>query len=190
MKPKERWGNGLHYESQRRIFTKIVKYGWDNIKHEIIASGLSEENARRIESELIHATEYDKCCNTSGNVNPNPPQKQVHEWYDDEVIEDVYEWKFEMEFGDSASEWKNNFAIDGGAPPVVTKFSKGKVELLYLYGVGENVYSKRFRIDVPSELHTYLEYFNYLQEPRKMIPVDASIMPKQVFDEKYCNKVV
>jgi hypothetical protein len=51
--PSERWKEGFGYIEQRSFFKHIVKVGWDNIRHEIIASGMSEENARLMERELV-----------------------------------------------------------------------------------------------------------------------------------------
>ena len=50
---EDRWKNGFGYESQRKFFKRIVATGWDNIKHEIMYSNLTEEQARKIEKELI-----------------------------------------------------------------------------------------------------------------------------------------
>lgn len=49
----ERWDNGFGYERQPKFFREIVKYGWDNIKHDILAVGLSEKDARSMEKYLI-----------------------------------------------------------------------------------------------------------------------------------------
>ena len=35
------------------MFRDIVKYGWDNIKHEVLFDNLTEEEARSIETALI-----------------------------------------------------------------------------------------------------------------------------------------
>lgn len=53
---KERWGkNGELYKNSSKIFyTSILQYGWNNIKHEILFSGLSYEQAREIEKKLIN----------------------------------------------------------------------------------------------------------------------------------------
>lgn len=54
--PVERWGvNGCHYriKSQPKIARAIKKYGWDNVKHEILFMGLTEEQAKHKEQELI-----------------------------------------------------------------------------------------------------------------------------------------
>lgn len=60
---ESRWNNGFGYETQRTFFKQIVKVGWDNIKHEILASGLDEKQAREMERELI-AKERDNTYNT------------------------------------------------------------------------------------------------------------------------------
>lgn len=52
-KPNRRWQNGYGYVSQPVIHNAIVKYGWDNIKHEIVANGLTLDEANQKEQELI-----------------------------------------------------------------------------------------------------------------------------------------
>lgn len=52
--PKHRWrGNGNGYKGSTGIWDAIQEYGWDNFDHEIIASGLTEQEAHAMESELI-----------------------------------------------------------------------------------------------------------------------------------------
>lgn len=50
----KRWLNGLGYRTQKVFFRAIIKYGWDNIKHEIIKTGLSLEEAKELEKYLIN----------------------------------------------------------------------------------------------------------------------------------------
>ena len=54
-KPAWRWNHGKGYcrKSQPYFARAIEKYGWDNIKHEILFEGLTEEKAKRFEIELI-----------------------------------------------------------------------------------------------------------------------------------------
>lgn len=47
-----RWQNGLGYKGQL-FFKAILKYGWDNIKHEILYTNLSKKEAEQKEIELI-----------------------------------------------------------------------------------------------------------------------------------------
>ena len=49
----KRWANGHGYKDNKEFFNDIILYGWLNIKHEILYSGLSEHNARDIEARLI-----------------------------------------------------------------------------------------------------------------------------------------
>lgn len=51
--PLYRWDNGMGYSGQPKFFRAIVKYGWDNIKHEILFTDLTEEEACAKEKELI-----------------------------------------------------------------------------------------------------------------------------------------
>lgn len=51
---KRRWRNGKGYEGQP-VYNAILKYGWDNIKHEILFSNLSRKEAEEKEIELIKA---------------------------------------------------------------------------------------------------------------------------------------
>lgn len=60
--PKRRWANGFGYKKQPYIYNAINKYGWNNIKHDILYSNLSKEEAENKEIELI--TKY-----KSNNVN-------------------------------------------------------------------------------------------------------------------------
>lgn len=51
--PVERWDRGYGYMHNRRFFQAIKKYGWDNIKHEILYSYLTSNEASEKEKELI-----------------------------------------------------------------------------------------------------------------------------------------
>lgn len=61
-KPEKRWGkNGSHYLKKEKngdymhiAFARaILKYGWDNIEHEVVASNLTREEACNFEKLLI-----------------------------------------------------------------------------------------------------------------------------------------
>lgn len=51
--PMKRWKNGLGYEGCTAFFRAIKKYGWSNIKHEVLAEGLSKDQACAMEQDLI-----------------------------------------------------------------------------------------------------------------------------------------
>lgn len=51
-KTSQRWRRGQGYSNQ--VFGKAIeKYGWDNIKHEVLFDGLTKEEAEKLEIELI-----------------------------------------------------------------------------------------------------------------------------------------
>jgi group I intron endonuclease len=52
-RPSKRYDRGKGYAHSPHFFAAIKKYGWENIKHEILAAGLSKEEAERREIELI-----------------------------------------------------------------------------------------------------------------------------------------
>ena len=55
-----RWDSGRGYIQNEHFFRAILKYGWDNIVHEVLASGLDKETACEMERALIashHSTD-------------------------------------------------------------------------------------------------------------------------------------
>ena len=52
-KPEDRWGNGRGYNKQSLFYNAILKYGWNNFKHEVLFSELTKEEAEQKEIELI-----------------------------------------------------------------------------------------------------------------------------------------
>lgn len=51
--PCDRWKNGTGYINNPHFFNVIMKYGWDNIRHEILYAGLTKTEAEAKEIELI-----------------------------------------------------------------------------------------------------------------------------------------
>ena len=51
--PKYRWRNGRGYENNRYFWNAIQKYGWNNFKHEILFTRLTEEEAKLMEQCYI-----------------------------------------------------------------------------------------------------------------------------------------
>ena len=51
--PSKRWLNGHGYKNSKHFYNAIIKYGWINICHEILESGLTEEEANQAEQKYI-----------------------------------------------------------------------------------------------------------------------------------------
>ena len=67
--PSKRWGSGYNYDYNIHFFNAIKKYGWDNIKHEVLFENLTREEARAKEIELISL--YDSTNRDKGyNISP------------------------------------------------------------------------------------------------------------------------
>lgn len=50
---KNRWHGGYGYKKQQMMWRAIQKYGWDNIEHKVLFDGLTENEAKQKEIELI-----------------------------------------------------------------------------------------------------------------------------------------
>lgn len=50
---KRRFRNGKGYQNQPIIWSAIEKYGWENVSTQIVQQGLSEEDAKSMEVDLI-----------------------------------------------------------------------------------------------------------------------------------------
>lgn len=56
-KPEKRWQNGKGYKYNEYFTRAIDKYGWDSFQHLIIAKGLTENEAKWLEIELIRVND-------------------------------------------------------------------------------------------------------------------------------------
>lgn len=76
-----RWRNGEGYRNkQQLIYRAILKYGWNNIKHEILFTGLDREQAEAKEIELIklyNSTDKRYGYNTESGGNVNKTLSQI-----------------------------------------------------------------------------------------------------------------
>jgi len=53
LKLENRWRKGKGYKNSVLFYRAIKKYGWDNIKHEVLFDNITKEDARNKEKELI-----------------------------------------------------------------------------------------------------------------------------------------
>ena len=51
--PNKRWANGKGYQENQPFYDDILKYGWDNFTHEILAKNLAQKEAYQLEAYYI-----------------------------------------------------------------------------------------------------------------------------------------
>lgn len=112
MSPKRRWRRGKGYKDNIYFSNAINKYGWDNIKHEILFTGLTKEQAEQKEIELIvfyksNEREYGYNIDNGGNSKGKHCK---------ETIEKCRQANLGKHFSD---EWINNNRLSQTGKPVI-----------------------------------------------------------------------
>lgn len=77
MTPERRWLNGWGYKNSPLMFNAIMQFGWLNVKHEIIADNLTEEEALALETKEI--AKHSKNASMTYNMAQIPPEYLVQE---------------------------------------------------------------------------------------------------------------
>lgn len=80
--PCQRWMRGRGYKKCVLFYKAIKKYGWDNIKHEILLKDISESEAKYAERYLIrwyktHNNSYNITDGGDGTCGVIPSEKQI-----------------------------------------------------------------------------------------------------------------
>ena len=121
--PEKRWRNGFGYTHNLFLKNAIQKYGWENIKHEILFDKLTEEEAYQKEIELIayyksNQREYGYNLSTGGECG-SKGVKKTYVWnkgktnvYSDEIKQRI------------SKGLKKHYATYGNSSK--TKFIKGQ----------------------------------------------------------------
>jgi len=63
----KRWSSIKKYAHNSRFYNDIIKYGWNNIKHDILAETYYGWLARKIEKDMI--LRYQNCCYNETNFS-------------------------------------------------------------------------------------------------------------------------
>lgn len=88
--PLKRWGhNGYCYKNNEYFYRSILKYGWDNFQHLILYSGLSKEDAEKMEIDLIAKykttnNQFGYNIENGGNTigtHSEETRKKISEWH-------------------------------------------------------------------------------------------------------------
>lgn len=149
---EDRWKNGFGYESQRKFFKRIVAVGWDNIKHEILASGLDEKQAREMERVLI-AKETNNALNTQMRVGWSNPVKNI-------PIADGDNATRKRRFSEYADYWLDK-AKYRNTVPFTWEIYPDHIDITYYTHEKNTLCLDIFRVNLPPDI-TYDQLYHYL----------------------------
>ena len=104
--PEQRWRSGTGYKTQALFYRAIEKYGWENIKHEILFDNLSKEQAEQKEIELIalfksNVLEYGYNIDNGGNVVGSFSEEHIQKMRLAQNRPDVKERKRQASIGEN-----------------------------------------------------------------------------------------
>lgn len=109
---KKRWAYGYGYKNSTMFKSAILKYGWNNIKHEVLFTGLTEERAKKLEIDLIR---HYKNLGISYNITDGGDGHLGCSWCPS--IELRKKWSEQRKGRKLTKEWKDK----------ISKATKGKV---------------------------------------------------------------
>lgn len=124
-KPEKRWENGHGYKGNKYFYRAIQKYGWENFKHEIIADGLTKEQACNMEIELIakyDATNPKHGYNHAIGGEANIPSKETRQL----LAVKCSGWKHTDEARRKISEAGKGHIVDEETRKKLSESNKGK----------------------------------------------------------------
>ena len=111
VEPEKRWDNGMGYMANKRMFFDIVQYGWGNIKHEVLKTGLTRSEAEKKEKELIETygnRVREATYNTQHTKNANSRNGWENLVINKETIE-----LYGKDFGNLNDEWVDEYVVGG-----------------------------------------------------------------------------
>ena len=165
--PEKRWGNGLRYKTQQKIFREIIRAGWDNVQHEIVGENLTQEQALITEQTLIKE-EIKNNRNLVLNVagNPEPKLSKSLDWRDSVISNEScrrYTFTFMSQLDD---EWMENYRLQGNTLPFDITIYFRYVEIVWYTMNDKRVSEHKYRFYYPESIQTFRELWVYLQKKR------------------------
>ena len=185
LKPKYRWGkNGNGYKHHLSFYEDIKKYGWDNIKHEIIVTGLSRDEAEQKEIELIAKFKSDNKdfgyniqhggFSTADNNNPFYGKKHSEE--SKKVMRQ--KWTYEKHFKNETIE-KIRIATTGEKNPMYGKHHQEESNKKNMLSQKTRKSVKQYTID-----GVFVAKFNSIREAARSVNGDKSHISKACKEER------
>ncbi len=151
--PEKRWDRGFGYEGHRQLFTKIVADGWNNIKHEILLSGLTEIEAKDRERQLIQS---------AGRKSLNTQHRQRSaSWVDIEITDETAA-KYRFNFIWLDDYWLEYYKQIKGHYPFSTLIYTGYVSCVWHELINGKVTTDEYRIPYPPYIKTFRDLHSWL----------------------------
>lgn len=174
--PELRWDNGRGYEENRKMFSAILEFGWRNISHEIIASGLSEEEARERERREIESYGDDAFRIT---FNKHWVRRDKREWFDDPWNTAIIGMYYDRLKG-YRDDWIDRYSPSGMYLDL--RFFWNRVILVIEGRDGRQFFVKRIVLLIPEYANTVKEVFDWLNSGPDPIREDT-LTPEQYWFE-------
>lgn len=156
--PEVRWGKGMNYQTNQKMFFDIVQYGWLNIKHEILFSGLTEGEAKDKERELIQSfgrNGREKTYNRQFADYVRP------DWTNKPVNETTIKCHGE-DFNKLDDAWLDPYIQQIGTYPFNVHLTQEGVEILFLLCKKPNCWYETLLIRYPEQSLTLCELWQWL----------------------------
>ena len=182
-KPQYRWGRGSGYSNNKHFINAIKKYGWDNIKHKIIFTNLTKEQAEEKEIELIkyyksNQQKYGYNILKGGNVS-NGLSKEIRKKIGNKIKGRNLTEEHKNKIRNSligrkmSNEWKSKISksLIGKKP------SKESIEKNRQAHIGKPVWNKG-----KTNIYTKEQINNLSMKTKKL-------WENKIFKEKHCEKV-
>lgn len=169
---RTRWNGGTGYSENQKMFRAIVKYGWDNIKHEILKDGLTKAEAEKLESQLIRKFgESGKCFNKKGLIN----EVGRHKHWLDRVITEETIMQHSESFRKLNDEWLAPYTSKSGIVGKIEMF-RDRIEIEDYRYDKESGNAQRFMqtIYYPYNRMTFRDVYDFLlTEPKAQIRIES-----------------
>lgn len=174
-KPEVRWANGAGYRINDKMYSDIVFYGWRNIAHEILFSGLDEATAKQKERELIAAYGVDGRDKTYNTMYTFYNGAKSVPWLDYKVTEDNVK-EYWVNFVTLDDYWLEAYIRQMGAHPFGTQITVDGVEINFYIPDGKgNMMRKVLLVRHPKQGMTFREVHDWLNTaPQAELIIDKT----------------
>lgn len=176
--PDKRWDDGFGYQAQPKVFRPIVKYGWDNIKHEILMTGLSQADARIEERRLIK----EACLNGKDSVYNTHEAKESRQYTQDSWLDvEINDRTAEIYFQNMTDEWVEPYTSMYWSLEYTVDHALLKLAFVDICG---SIYQKVLTFCYPRTRMTFGELRDWLFSKPK--PVETWIPLQEKHNKEVC----